>query len=117
MYKTVVGAYKRINKTQARRLYKTGQHRFITLCPVHLRPTGPWGVGVTLDQMDNSQDFDSLVNAFEAYNCINSETGRYAAYYVPWKWWNLKTAAAREFEPEGFWHMALAKYEAGEMEV
>ena len=28
-------------------------------------------------------DFEKLLNAYEFYNCTNSETGRYTAFYIP----------------------------------
>ena len=35
------------------------------------------------DEIGVINDFNNLVNSFEYYNCINSETGKYSAFYIP----------------------------------
>lgn len=60
------GHYARITKTEARRRFDSGEA--IAICASNLRP--------------GAHDlFENKVNAFEFYNCINSETGRKAAFY------------------------------------
>ena len=73
---------KRINKRTARKLFNEGKEFWIVprfQDPLH------WGVLVNYKSDANYyvgySSFDSLVNAFEYYNC-NNERGCYAAYYV-----------------------------------
>lgn len=72
--------FQRINKTQAERAYKNGLT--IIVSPVNINPFGIMGGGshITLRPGDN---FNKVINAFEYYNCTNSEIGRYAAFYIP----------------------------------
>ena len=82
--------YKRINKKSAIFAYMAG--KAIVLSPVNFNPFGPWVIGPTLNKKDRAgyvaddigvkNDFLNLVNSFEYYNCINSETGRYSAFYI-----------------------------------
>lgn len=109
MIHRTIGDYHRIDKTQARSLYKTGQIQYLYFCPVRLNPNSPWGL--LYQPSNNDLDFDKLVDIYEGYNCISSETGRYTAFYVPWKWWNLRKMADREFAPDGFYHKMLEKWE------
>lgn len=67
---------KRINMTQARKLYNNGAS--IVIVPCNLRPGG-WGTEVS---KATDGDFDRLVNAYTYYNCIGAEVGRYPAYYI-----------------------------------
>ena len=85
--------YTRINKTKARKLW--GKET-IALCPVKLRPGGPWRndlivTPIEVGQYQNSQyhcnrqkgDFEYVIDNFEYYNCQwPSETGRYTAFYL-----------------------------------
>jgi hypothetical protein len=68
---------KRINKSTARRLHKEGKHIFI--CPVYFRPDNMYAPA---SPISTEEDFDTTVMYYEHYNCINSETGRYAAFYT-----------------------------------
>ena len=70
--------YHRISKTQAKKQYLAGNH--IIACPVNLRPDSAWKPFAVLG--DFVEDFESVVNIFTYYNCINGETGRYLAYYA-----------------------------------
>ena len=70
--------YHRISKTQAKKQYLAGN--YIIACPVNLRPDSAWKPFVVLG--DFVEDFESVVNIFTYYNCINGETGRYLAYYA-----------------------------------
>lgn len=58
-----------------------------------MRPFTPWHSEHRINRKDRAQfvvdeigvvnDFNNLVNSFEYYNCINSETGKYSAFYIP----------------------------------
>ena len=81
MRKYEIAGFSRISKVAARRLYDAGQ--IVYFCPVNLRPCTPWHCECA--QQLNPVDpytFEQLVNSFTAYNCINSETGKYIAFYV-----------------------------------
>lgn len=70
--------YHRISKTQAKKQYLAGN--YIIACPVNLRPDSDWKSFIVLS--DFVDGFDKVVNSCTYYNCINSETGRYLAYFV-----------------------------------
>ena len=74
-----VNGYKRITKRIARRLYEAGKP--VLLCPVNLRPGGLWNIGSIIAKKED-RTFEQELNAFEYYNCINNETGYYAAFYI-----------------------------------
>ena len=69
--------YRRISKAAARKVYAAGLH--LMLCPVGMRPGGPWCIGALVEHHDES--FDSIINAFEHYNC-SAKAGYYTAYYI-----------------------------------
>lgn len=71
--------YARVDKRVARRAFERGDE--IAICPCNLRPGGPWHPEMFFSNVSWG-NFDSLVNAFERYNCANSETGLYASYFV-----------------------------------
>ena len=83
--------FARVSKNTARRAYAVGLS--VVCCPVNLRPFTPWHNEFILNKRDREQfiidvdgaknDFNNLVNSIEYYNCINSETGKYCAYYLP----------------------------------
>lgn len=68
----------RISKQAARKLYNAGEA--VHFCPCNLRPGYPYYPNIRMDNSDNSS-FEKAVYAFEFYNCINSETGKYTAFY------------------------------------
>lgn len=81
--------YKRINKTAARAAYIAGKN--IIICACNMRPFGPWHPEVEVNYNDRDETenetpaadyFAKLIMHFEYYNCINNETGRYAAFYI-----------------------------------
>jgi hypothetical protein len=74
-----VNGYKRITKQAARKLYEKGQP--VLFCPVNLRPGGPWDIGCTIVK-EEGRTFEQVLNSFEYYNCNNSSTGYYTAFYV-----------------------------------
>ena len=71
---------KRIDKRQARNLYKQGVE--IAMTPHKMRVNNPWCT-TFYKELDivNPKEFDSIVNSIEYYNC-NYETGYYLAYYI-----------------------------------
>ncbi len=85
---------KRISKAKARKLW--GNSRYdISLCPCNLRPGMPWRPNIDVfgaeiakhlaSQYEHEQkaaSFDTYVNNFEWYNCSDSETGMYTAFYL-----------------------------------
>ena len=81
--------YERVNKTAAKNAYMRGSK--IALVPVNMQPVSPWfypyiisraaRAPFVLDEIGAENDFKNLVNSFEYYNCTNSETGRYTAFY------------------------------------
>ena len=88
--------YKRIDKRQARRAYNDG--KTVYLCPCNLRPFGVWRPEIDINKTDykkygynepfifsdgsSEMDFNKRVNYFEFYNCTNTETGIYTAFYI-----------------------------------
>lgn len=88
--------YKRIDKRQAKRAYDAG--KTIVLCPCNLRPFGMWAPEVDINKNDfkkmgydepliypdgsSDMDFKKRLMYFEYYNCTNTETGRYSAFYI-----------------------------------
>ena len=88
--------YKRIDKRQARRAYDAGET--VYLCPCNLRPFGFWRPEIDINKTDylkagfsepfifsdgsSEMDFNRRLNQFEFYNCINTETGKYSAFYI-----------------------------------
>lgn len=76
--------FKRINKAQARRAYNNGLT--VRFCPVNLRPGSSFRLDMDMNKAQQNcagVDFEQLVNAFEFYNCQDSETGKYTAFYIP----------------------------------
>ena len=86
--------FKRVNKKTARKLYKNGLTILINPCNLH--PFSMWTTAYQLNRNSREQfvideigienDFNSWINSFEYYNCTNSETGKYASYYIPIKY-------------------------------
>ena len=72
--------YTRVTKKIAAFRYYKGEE--VWLCPCNIRPDGWGGCMCVSVNKDTSGDFLLLINEYECYNCTNSETGRYAAYYV-----------------------------------
>lgn len=79
--------YKRISKTAARSAYMGGST--VIICPCNLRPAQyahrinrKDRAHLVIDEIGAMNDFNNLVNSFEYYNCPNSETGKYAAFYI-----------------------------------
>jgi hypothetical protein len=76
--------FQRIDKKAARRAYNNGLT--VLFCPVNMRPFTPWHLEIDVSKnFEAYKDvtFENAVNAFENYNCIDNETGRYTAFYIP----------------------------------
>ena len=76
---------KRINKRQARKAWNDGQS--IIICPCNLRPNNYWNGNTWIskskfESLGYDTDFDKIVDLHTYYNCTNSETGKYCAYYI-----------------------------------
>lgn len=69
--------YTRIPKNVARKLYNDGVT--VHAAPVKFSPFGMWFNAYGMNKA-SGEDFDTLVNSFEFYNCTN-ETGRYTAFW------------------------------------
>lgn len=75
----------RISKADAKKFYELGARVFFA--PSNLTPGGFYGVGswVCLYNEYTGREFrifETVVNAFEYYNCTSSETGKYTAFYI-----------------------------------
>lgn len=74
--------FKRINRTKARAAYNNGLP--VILCPCNLRPFGPWHPETVLDpRHDAGYTFELSTDFFALMNCVNGETGKRPAYYIP----------------------------------
>ena len=83
--------FERIDRATARRAYISGLS--VVACPVNLRPGRPHHPEtvlnrknrerLTADEIGIKNDFNNLINSFEFYNCTNTETGKYTAFYIP----------------------------------
>lgn len=79
--------YRRISKKAAEKAYISGET--VVLCAVNLLPQR-FGTPInrkgreqlTADETGVKNDFNNYVNSFEFYNCVNTETGKYTAFYV-----------------------------------
>ena len=82
--------WQRVSAQAARAHYCSGGA--VCLCPVNLRPFGFWHCGTVIAYDTRPEEesntpagklFERYSNAAQYYNCINSETGHYLAYYIP----------------------------------
>lgn len=76
--------FERVDKKQARKAYNNGLT--VRFCPCNLRPGSPFRFDMDMNRAQENcagVDFEKLLNAFEFYNCTNTETGRYTAFYIP----------------------------------
>jgi hypothetical protein len=67
--------WERITRNKAEKAYNEGYR--IALCPVNIR--AEFCIPVT---NGCGKAFHVIVNEFEAYNCINRETGKYAKFFM-----------------------------------
>lgn len=94
--------FERINKRTARQAYNNGLT--VLFCPVNLRPGSVWRLDMPINKNNQNCEgcsFDSVLNAFENYNCTGSETGRYSAFYVPVEYVDRFTGEAPTAETLG----------------
>lgn len=70
--------YRRINKAIARKVYDNGKTIFMQSCNISFDSMWQSACPITPDV---TTSFDSVVNAFQYYNC-DSERGRYPHYYI-----------------------------------
>lgn len=77
-----INGFRRISKADARKRYDNGE--MIRLCPVKFRPDNMAGFfgDIYKDSRLTEKDFDKTVRMFEYYNCQDSRSGYYAAFYV-----------------------------------
>ena len=78
MHRITTAHYTRISKREARRLYDEGIDLYF--CPVNLNPESPWGL--LYGPVNHDVSFDDHVSLFENFNCVDSQTGRYTAFYI-----------------------------------
>ena len=74
------GKWERVNKTQARNAAKRGET--VLMHPCNLSPYYGLGVFRTYYTYGTSENFDEWVETWGWFNCTNSETGYYPAYYL-----------------------------------
>ena len=80
MKKVSINGYKRINKTQAKNLYKNNKE--VYLLPSNVRIGSKWIKPTKIKYNDNVGDaFDSICNEYQFYNC-NSEVGKNIWFYM-----------------------------------
>lgn len=73
--------FTRINKTKARNLFIQGVNIYIVPCKVVPDYNNFWIQPYRINY-GTSDSFDKAINRFEYYNCGDSQTGLYAAYYI-----------------------------------
>ncbi len=77
--------FTRVSKTAAKKAFINGFT--IALCPSNLRPGAPWHPEtITNREIIGAENpatgFDVLLSSFEYFNCTNTETGRYAEFFI-----------------------------------
>lgn len=70
--------YIRVSKRKARKIFENGDA--IYFCPVNLRPGKPYHPEILY--YNTGLRFNYAVDSFEFFNCTNTETGKYAAFYI-----------------------------------
>jgi hypothetical protein len=91
--------FRRVSKATAWKAYKNGLDVFVI--PHNLAPFTGWHnecklnrkfrEGFVADEIGLKNDFESILNSAVYYNCINSETGKYLAFYIPVRTVNIST--------------------------
>lgn len=93
MNKININGFTRISKRTAEKLYDNGET--IRICACKLSPVNMFGMYADTNNRDftaisgdgfnttiaRNRDFETVVNAFQYYNC-NHETGYYPAFYT-----------------------------------
>ena len=86
-------SYNRVSKAAARKAYAAGKTVYMQSCNFRLffmfsSPATLNRKTVESDPIDGVNEnavikyFDKFVNSFEYYNCVDNETGYYAAFYM-----------------------------------
>jgi len=70
---------KKINKTQARKLFNEGTE--IMFAPSNYNINSPWHVQMNISNGDIDISFDEFVEIYKRMNCC-TELGRRVSYYV-----------------------------------
>lgn len=74
--------YAQVDKRTARAVFRAGLD--IIFCPANLRPFSGWNPQVSINAKHcDDYSFEDVLNRFEYYNCINTETGKYTRFYMP----------------------------------
>lgn len=82
LFKSNGYTFKRVTKKEARGYFRAGFK--VVFCPVNLRPFTPWHCEIDVNPVNcDGYSFNDVVNRFEWYNCTNTETGKYTAFYIP----------------------------------
>jgi hypothetical protein len=77
--KRKINGFDRITKRAAFNAYKNG--KTVYFFPVNIAPGTMWHCEIAIKN-DSPRKWEDIVNEFEYYNCINSETGKYTAFYI-----------------------------------
>lgn len=82
--------FTRVSKAAAKKAFVAGFT--IAICPSNLRPGTMWHpeyitsremrTDYIVDDIGAANDFESLLNSFMYYNCTNTETGKYTAFFI-----------------------------------
>lgn len=82
--------FERVSKAKAKQAFVAGFT--IAFCPSNLRPGTMWHPeyitsremrsDYIADDIGAENDFHNLLNSFEYYNCTNTETGKYTAFFI-----------------------------------
>lgn len=73
--------FNRINKKQARNAFNAGLTVYVQASNLAIDSRLMTPYVVNHHNIDDTETFDTMVNAFEYYNCDN-ERGRYATFYT-----------------------------------
>ena len=82
----MIKTFKKVNKTQARKLYNNNKNVYIVPCKVYPNYNNVWTQPIKLNKEEYidknyENDFDKIINNFEFYNC-NTELGKYTSFYI-----------------------------------
>ena len=85
--------FERVSKAAAKKAFINGIT--IAFCPCNLRPGTMWHSEYIFnretcseyiaDETGADNYFNNLLNSFEFYNCTNTETGKYTAFFIEMK--------------------------------
>jgi hypothetical protein len=80
--------HERISKAHARKIFTEGKP--VIFCPSNLCPFGFWNPQIEITAKkwiedasgDATKAWEAANDSFMFYNCVNTETGKYIAYYT-----------------------------------